>query len=372
MVKKSRNEPKRETRSRVSQSDFPNNTLDQAMRISQAIWDNFAGKGGAPHQIAMAIGMSPTSGTWRNLCGSAIAFGLTEGGYNAQQITLTDLGKRIVAPVEEGDESRALHEAALKPRIMRDFFNKYNRAKFPRDDIAQNVLVDLGLPKERAAEALDAIKAIGKQVGIIVDTKTGLFVALENIASKSSATPTPFSCSEDDNFEGGTPDESGSEEGTSSAQAKPRAPSAPRHLFLAHGKNRKPLEEVKKILDQFKIPYKVAIDEPHAGRPISAKVAALMRDCTAGIFIFTKDEKFLREDGGEVWRPSENVVYELGAANVLWENKIIIVKEDGVFFPSDFRDLGYISFDLNGVGGKALDILRELVGLGLVSVQAAE
>lgn len=365
------NEPKKEARSRVSQSDFPNNTLDQAIRISQAIWDNFAGKGGAPHQIAMAIGMSPTSGTWRNLCGSAIAFGLTEGGYNAQQITLTDLGKRIVAPVEEGDESHALHEAALKPRVMRDFFNKYNRAKFPRDDIAQNVLVDLGLPKERAVEALDTIKAIGKQVGIIVDTKTGLFVALENISSKSSAALAPSSDSEDNNFEGATSVESASESASNSL-AKPRSPSGPRHLFLAHGKTRKPLEDVKKILDQFKIPYKVAIDEPHAGRPISAKVAALMRDCTAGIFIFTKDEKFLREDGAEVWRPSENVVYELGAANVLWENKIIIVKEDGVFFPSDFRDLGYISFDSSGVGGQALDILRELVGLGLVSVQATE
>ena len=38
-----------------------------------------------------------------------------------------------------------------------------------------------------------------------------------------------------------------------------------------------------------------------------------MRDeCSSGIFIFTADEKFLRESKGgemtEVWRPSENVV----------------------------------------------------------------
>lgn len=49
-------------RSRVSQSDFPNNSLDQALRIAQALWDDFAGKSAPPHQIAMAIGMSPTSG----------------------------------------------------------------------------------------------------------------------------------------------------------------------------------------------------------------------------------------------------------------------------------------------------------------------
>src|SRR4051812_15201013 len=91
----------------VGQAEFPNNSIQQALRIAQAIWDNFAGKGAAPHQIAMAIDMSPTSGTWRNLCGSSIAYGLTEGGYNAAQITLTDLGRRMVAPTEEGEDKRA-------------------------------------------------------------------------------------------------------------------------------------------------------------------------------------------------------------------------------------------------------------------------
>ena len=70
----------------------------------------------------------------------------------------------------------------------------------------------------------------------------------------------------------------------------------------------------------------------------------LMSECSAGIFIFTKDEKFLKEVDGdgptEVYRPSENVVYELGAASVMWDRKIIIPREDGVNFPSDFSDLG--------------------------------
>ena len=100
-----------------------------------------------------------------------------------------------------------------------------------------------------------------------------------------------------------------------------------------------------------------------------------MSDCSAGIFIFTKDEKFLKEVSGgvptEVYRPSENVVYELGAASVMWDRKIIILREDGVNFPSDFSDLGYITFQGDEVGSKALDLLKELVALGLVRVQAA-
>ncbi len=98
-----------------------------------------------------------------------------------------------------------------------------------------------------------------------------------------------------------------------------------------------------------------------------------MKECGAGIFIFTRDELFYREDENgdreEVWRPSENVIYELGAASVQWERKIIILREDGVNFPSDFSDLGYITFADGELATKALEILKELVGLELVRIQ---
>lgn len=146
-------------------------------------------------------------------------------------------------------------------------------------------------------------------------------------------------------------------------------------IFVAHGKKMKPVEGLKKVLDQFQIAYSVAVDEPHGGRPISAKVAQLMDQCSAGIFVFTKDERFLREgpngEQEEVWRPSENVVYELGAASKMWQSRIIILREEGVSFPSDFKDLGYITFNGEDIAPKALDLLKELVQMGLVRVQAA-
>lgn len=147
----------------------------------------------------------------------------------------------------------------------------------------------------------------------------------------------------------------------------------PRKVFIAHGKNRVPLEQLKKALDQFKVKYAVAVDEPNQGRPISKKVAELMRDeCSSGIFIFTADERFVRElkDGGteEVWRPSENVVYELGAASILYENRIVIFKEKGVSFPTDFSDLGYIEFEKDQLVAEIGSLFSELVGLDILEV----
>lgn len=139
-------------------------------------------------------------------------------------------------------------------------------------------------------------------------------------------------------------------------------------IFIAHGKNKKPLEQLKKILDQFKIPYKVAVDEPNLGRPISGKVREVMESCNCAILIFTADEEFKDKDGNTIWRPSENVVFELGATGYLYDNRIVIMKEDGVTFPSNFSDIGYITFDKNQLDAKALDILKELIGFGIVKV----
>src|SRR5262249_19565022 len=99
-------------RSYLQQSMLPKRKLRDAMAIAQAIVDNFGGRA-APHQVAMAVDSSPTSSSWRELTGAAIAYGLTEGGYNSSQITLTELGRRCVAPTAEGDDVKARTEAAL-------------------------------------------------------------------------------------------------------------------------------------------------------------------------------------------------------------------------------------------------------------------
>jgi predicted nucleotide-binding protein len=139
-------------------------------------------------------------------------------------------------------------------------------------------------------------------------------------------------------------------------------------IFLAHGKNKTALEQLKKILGQFNIPFKVAVDEPNLGRPISSKVKETMQLCNCAILIFTADEKFIDKDDNEIWRPSENVVYELGACSYLYGDRVVIIKEDRVLFPSNFRDVGYISFSDGGLDAKAMEILKELIGFGIVKV----
>ncbi len=167
-------------RTYFKQADFPQTTLQQAQKIASAIVDNFASDGGSPPDIALALGISPTSSAWPALAGASIAYGLTEGGVNANTIKLAQLGRKLVAPEEEGEDLVARREAILKPRILKEFFERYRRAKLPNDTIAANVLKSLSLPPDRVQSALEIIKANGRYAGIIRETPTGPFVNLDS------------------------------------------------------------------------------------------------------------------------------------------------------------------------------------------------
>jgi predicted nucleotide-binding protein len=143
-------------------------------------------------------------------------------------------------------------------------------------------------------------------------------------------------------------------------------------VFLGHGKNKKPVEQLQKILTEYGVPFKVAIDEPNKGRPISEKVAQVMDECGAAILVFTADEEFRTVDGAEVWRPSENVVYELGASAIMYGKRIIIFKEVGVTFPTNFRDIGYIEFDKDSLAAKGVDLFRELIAFNIIQVSVPD
>ena len=111
-------------RSYLKQSDVPGASLDDALRIPKAILDHYAGEPTTPFNVAKAIDLDPKGRQLRGLSGAAMAFGLTEGGAQSATISITDLSKRILRPLEEGDDVAARKEALLKPRIFGEFLRK--------------------------------------------------------------------------------------------------------------------------------------------------------------------------------------------------------------------------------------------------------
>ena len=310
--------------------------------------------------------MSPTSGPFRQLCGAAVGYGVTDGGPNAPVISLTDLGRRIVAPLIEGDDAIARREAVLMPTVVRAFLQKYDGSSLPTEVIAKNVLEAMGVPADRAQDVFALIVDNADRVGYLKRIKDKTYVDL-GATYEPTVEPRPP-------VDLGQTEDAGEDESKSRVEVHQDTEDrrqAPRSnaIFLGHGKNVKPVEQLIRILDEYGIPHKEAIREANAGRPIPTKVAETMRECGAAILIFTADKKFYDDAGNEIWVPSENVANELGAASVLYDNRIVIFKEAGVTLASNYSSIGYIEFEKDKLQEKGIDLFRELVSFKIVSIQ---
>jgi hypothetical protein len=322
-----------EKRTQLSQSDFPIDTLAEATRVARALSDNFAGGPAAPHDVAIAIDLSPTGSQWRMVAGCALAYGLTTGSFSAEHIELSDLGRRVVAPTAEGDDQIAGIEAMLRPRIIREFFQKYDKNKFPRDDIAKNVLSQMGIPRDRLDRCLEILIHNGKSFGVIRDTRTGPFVAL-GTGPQPKQNQSPIT--EED--EGNTANPSN----VLPIPVEPKSGGASalnNRVFISHGKNCKIVDQLKTVIGYGNFEPVVSVDSETVSKPLSDKVLDDMRSCSFAV-IHVEDEMSLLDTSGEKHvHLNQNVLVEIGAALALHRNRFVLLVKEGVQLPSNLQGL---------------------------------
>ncbi|MEP6822331.1 MAG: TIR domain-containing protein [Chthoniobacterales bacterium] len=321
-------------RSYVSQAEVPKHSLEEAVALAEALQEHFNGEA-APHELANAMSISPTSSAWQSLTGAASAFGLTEGGYNAATISLAPLGARVVAPEDEGDDVKAIREAALLPRIFKQFFQKYDRGKFPQEAIGFNVLTSMGAPRERAKAVYDMVRATGLLAGFITNTKTGLYVAL----SVKGGVPHPLHIAKTEET-----DKSPGEEGEQPPPPTNQLPPLIREksntkVFITHGKNRAIVEQLKEILKFGKFEPVVAVEHETPSKPVPEKVLEDMRSCFASVIHVESEQELMTPDGEKLQRINENVLIEIGASLALYGRNFVLLVKKGIHLPSNLQGL---------------------------------
>lgn len=275
--------------------------------------------------------------------------------------------------MEVDDDQRAVREAAMKPTVANKFYAKYDGASLPPKNIAQNVLANFGVPTERTRDVYDLLIENARFVGFIKKIKDKEYL--------DAGTPIVNSTVGDpDELRDGLGDEGqaevggnllskvesrGAEEEVAPVESRPVRKNA---IFVGHGSNREPMDQILKILNEYSIPHKQAVDEPNRARPIPQKVAEVMHECGAAVLVFTADIEYFDKDGNLIWRPSENVSHELGAASVLYGDRVVVFKEKGIELPSNFSSVGYIEFEKDKLGEKGIELFRELVSMKIVSI----
>lgn len=356
-------------KTRISQTDVPAYSLEQAMRVPRAIAENYASAPTAPLRVAKALNSQPGSGPFRTLCGAAIAYGLTDGGYNAPEIKLTPLGKRVTRPLKEGDDLAAKREALLRPRVIGEFLKKYHGSPIPKQDIAQNVLEDMGVPADRTGEVFSLIIEGAQSLGLVDELKGKLYVDLHG-----TKTPEPVEEQTENTSNGGE-----TEEGIPPPKVSLEEPQKTtvlsvegrkKKVFITHGKDKSFVEPIKKLLQFGEMEAVISVEKQSVSQPVPDKVMNEMRSCGAAIIHVDAEQRLMDQEVKEHIVLNPNVLIEIGAAMALFGRRFILLVKDGVKLPSNLQGLYEVRYSGETLDGaatiKLLEAINELKKLDLV------
>ena len=361
----------------TSRRTFPHHSLEESLTLAQKIADEMGGRPMNRLLLADAVGIKPSSSNYRLLLSSAFKYGLIDGTEKSAEIGLTDLGTDATQKDDAVKRTEAIRQAVLKPQPEQTFLQDYKNKKLPSGEMLPKILTaQYGVPRDLAIECGTFMTRNARFAGMLREIGGSPHILFEGAV----ITPTEH---EDEVAEEFDEVSDGLDEASPDGKWLPMpappttppdtaalqvAPNPSKPIFVGHGKNLVPLQKLEGLLTAFQIPFKVTVKEANLGRPIPQKVKETMLQCGSAILIFTKDEKFFDESGGELWRPSENVVHELGAAAFAYGDRIVVFKEKGLHFPTNFQSIGYIEFEVDSIDAKTADLLKELIGFGLVKV----
>ena len=361
MAKKKSNKPIKKGGSReyISQADVPAYSLAKALRVATAINDNYGGKPARPLQVATAMNVQPTTGLFRSLCGASIAYGLTDGGYNAAEISLTDTARRIVRPTDEGEDLKAKQEAVLKPRVIREFLQKYDNHPLPAENIAQNVLEEMGVTRGRTKQTLDLILENAANVGFLTEVKSKKYVDLKGTKPKPLGRDEVAELeSEKESEDEEKPTNLTREDG----QGQPSfSQGEVSKVFITHGKNRDFIEPIKKLLKFGGFEAVVAAETQSVSTPVPEKVMSEMRACGAAIIHIDAEQKLIDQGANEQIVLNPNVLIEIGAAMALYGNRFVLLVKNGVNLPSNLQGLYVVKYSGDSLDSDATIRLLEAI-----------
>jgi len=371
----------------LKQSDVPSGSLDDALRIPQAILDHYAGKPTTPLHVAKALNVDPKGSQVRVLSGASIAFGLIEGGAQAASITITDLARRILRPKEEGQDLAAKREAVLRPRVFGEFLRKYDGSPFPRNDIAQNVLEELGVPREKAEGVLEQIDASARSVGFIEEIRGKNYITLQGAANPAPPPDASDSVEKADNeieTEKFTPPAEAARITVPPPAIQPKGAALTaaiaddqrrKRVFITHGKNRDLVEPIRKLLEYGELEPVISVERTSVSKPVPEKVLDDMRTSGAAIIHVDAERTVTDKDGTEHVLLNPNVLIEIGAAMAFYGRRFILLVREGVRLPSNLQGLFEVRYSgdtLDAVATiKLLEAIKDIKNYALPA-QAGE
>lgn len=321
---------------------FPRNSLNEALRVPQVIWDNNAGNPFPLLDIASKLDRSPTSSGFVEVIRSSQRYGLTNESFTqdlTKTISLTPLGNSVVAPTPEEDINALKRKALETPDIFQKVLSSLNGKIIPPADVFKNMLIrNYHLDKSDAETCYEIITQNIDELGIREDIQGKGYLRLDKLGVSPKVTIEPKIVEE----KGGIPEIE--EKKVIEEKQAPCAPQKVPWVFISHSKNKKILEQIRQMLSFGSFSYEIAEERETPAIPLSDKVFGLMRKCNCAIINISADEE---KKQGEAYGINENVLIEIGGAFLHYERRVILIidKKFKDILPSILQGLTAIFYE---------------------------
>ncbi len=172
---------------KVSADQLPRRSIEQSLRVARALRDALAGGPATWEDIASAMELGSSQQN-RYYLWSAQAYSLVQ--RNETFYTLSETGRKILAPTSAQEAQEAIVQAVLTPVVFSRFFTDYNGSPFPSKQHIGNILERrYSVPRERLTEAETLIRENGIYARILEQQTDGTM--LVKLDPRTTGLPQP-------------------------------------------------------------------------------------------------------------------------------------------------------------------------------------
>lgn len=155
--------------SKKAVKNIPSVPFEEALHLSQAIWECASGKKVRKITLFDHMGKSPDSGPSRLLITSSSKYGLTTGGYQAEYLELTDDGAKASNPDGEiGETLESRFKLAIQSnKFFSHLYDSYKNMKVPTNKVLEDCVIEFGIEEHEAKQCVETFIVNAKFVGLI-------------------------------------------------------------------------------------------------------------------------------------------------------------------------------------------------------------
>ena len=161
-----------------SSRPYPNQTLEEALKIPQAIREKNNGHPWATEDVSQAaMGIKKSNNRFYYVAAASRDYGLTIGTRDTEKIELADLGRAIVFAGDEPTKRQKKIDAFFSIDIFKRVFDHYGGSVLPQKEYLHNTLLDeFSLAAEFHDEFVKIFKANCKYLAIEEGVGEGVIV----------------------------------------------------------------------------------------------------------------------------------------------------------------------------------------------------